>query len=95
MIDDPTDPTEAIDRMALDMAAKLAELCDSVVIVCTYPKPANDDLGPRTGLMAASRGNYYAQQGSVTQWLKGNPEFEPVAEPRPPDDGDEWKGAEA
>lgn len=97
--DDSNDPDPAamIDRMAEDYAAKLAEHCESVVIITTFSKPATGPEGPRTGLVAAARGNYYAQQGSVTAWLEGNPEFDqPPAPPkRPTDDGDEWKGADA
>lgn len=95
---DTPDPFEAISRMADEAAAKLAEHCDSVVIVCTFPRPAEDRLGPRTGLVAGVAGNYYAQQGSVAAWLDGNPEFD--APPTPPkpradDDGEAWKGGEA
>lgn len=91
---DLPDPFEAIDAMLEDAAARIAEHVDSVVIICTFPRPANDSLGPRTGLVAAARGNYYAQQGSVVQWLKGNPEFEQPAPPKADDDGEEWKGAD-
>lgn len=94
---DNPDPAAGIDRMAEDMAAKLAEHCDSVVIICTFAKPAEDRDGPRTGLIAAARGNWYAQQGSVAAWLDGNPEFEQPAPPKPraDDDGEAWKGGGA
>lgn len=93
-----SDQDDLVERMAEAAAARLAEHCDSVVVIVTYARPAEGPEGPRTGIYKAGRGNFYAQQGSTAEWLRQSREQTDYPTPDPDDgddDGEQWKGAEA
>lgn len=90
---DPHKESEKLIRHLCDKAAAgIGEHADSVVIIVTYPAGLNKDGHPATAHYKTGRGNYYAQRGSVIEWIDATRETS-VSTPldQPPEPGDEWK----
>ena len=80
---------QAIARLANRAAAALERAgTESVVIIVTF----SCDNGESTRHHKTGKGNYYAQRGSVIEWIDMTREQPQPAAP-PPDPGDEWKNA--
>lgn len=62
---------------------------ESVVIITTW----DADNGATTRHHKTGRGNYYAQRGSVIEWIDQTREIPPIRTQEPPDDADSWKTA--
>jgi hypothetical protein len=62
---------------------------ESVVIISTW----DGDEGHSTKHRKTGRGNYYAQRGSVIEWIDATRELAPVRLQEPPDEADSWKTA--
>lgn len=62
---------------------------ESVVIIIT----CDADGGDTTGHYKTGAGNYFAQRGSVIEWIDQTREIPPIRIVDPPDDADAWKDA--
>ena len=90
---DPNKESENLIRHLCDKAAAaIGEHADSIVIIVTYPAGVNPAGHPLTSNYKTGRGNYYAQRGSVIEWIDATRETT-VSTPlgQPPEPGDEWK----
>lgn len=87
-----SDQDDMIAKQVEAAAARLAEHCDSVVVIVTYARPAEGPEGPRTGIYKGGRGNYYAQRGSTEEWLRLSAADTEVTPTEDDNAGEEWKG---
>lgn len=85
----PEETRKAInDAMQAAAAAIKAAVADSVCIVATFT-----DKQEFTHHCKVGRGNYYAQRGSVIDWIDATREagLQPPPPPTDPDGADWWK----
>ena len=85
---------QTIDKMVAELTRKLVEMgCDSVRVVATATA-----TGGNTSIYTSGYGNWFAQVGSVDNWLREMKEMNVIngiseaVNPEPPDDGGSWKG---
>jgi hypothetical protein len=82
---------EQIDGIAVEACERLRAIgCESVVLVATFP---SEDDAVMTSHYKVGRGNYYAQRGSVIEWIDQTRAVVLENPPVPPtEDGEWWKG---
>jgi hypothetical protein len=84
---------EAAEAVVSKLVVRLMEMgCDSVRVIATA-----SSKGGQTSILNSGAGNYFAQLGSVSTWVKDQGEnslIDGISEAvnmRPPEDGDNWK----